>query len=407
MVVWAAFAVLYSIRRQFQYPVKEMLGVMELVAAGELESRVPDTSDDEIGRLGSRLNEMLDSLTELVQTREERDALQERIQHLLAEVSTVAEGDLTIQAEVTADVTGALADAFNFMTDELRKIVSSIDVTTGQVTDSAGQVLVASQDLAHMSQAQATRVQEVSQAVEQMARAINEVSENATRSAQVAGEALANAGRGGQAVTQVVDAMGRIRGNTHQTAQKIKRLGETSQRVGEIVQLIEDLADQTNLLALNAAIQAASAGEHGRGFAVVADEVRRLAERSAEASKQIDGLIHATQSDTAAAVVAMEESTQQVVAGSRLVDEAGQSLGSIQDVVEDLARPITAISQTAQEHARTAAMVASSMTEVSSVTQQTTENTQQTAERVSYLAHLADQLRSSVSAFRLPSSASV
>jgi methyl-accepting chemotaxis protein len=407
MVVWAAFAVLYSIRRQFQYPVKEMLGVMELVAAGELESRVPDTSDDEIGRLGSRLNEMLDSLTELVQTREERDALQERIQHLLAEVSTVAEGDLTIQAEVTADVTGALADAFNFMTDELRKIVSSIDVTTGQVTDSAGQVLVASQDLAHMSQAQATRVQEVSQAVEQMARAINEVSENATRSAQVAGEALANAGRGGQAVTQVVDAMGRIRGNTHQTAQKIKRLGETSQRVGEIVQLIEDLADQTNLLALNAAIQAASAGEHGRGFAVVADEVRRLAERSAEATKQIDGLIHAIQSDTAAAVVAMEESTQQVVAGSRLVDEAGQSLGSIQDVVEDLARLITAISQTAQEHARTAAMVASSMTEVSSVTQQTTENTQQTAERVSYLAHLADQLRSSVSAFRLPSSASV
>jgi methyl-accepting chemotaxis protein len=374
-----------------------------LVGAGELEARMPVVGQDELARLSARLNEMLDSLTELVQTREERDALQERIQQLLTEVSTVADGDLTIQAEVTSDVTGALADAFNFMTDELRKIVASIDATTGQVTDNAGQVLVASQELASKSQAQARRIQEVSSAVEQMASAIQEVSQNAARSAGVARDALDNAGRGGQAVSQMVDAMGRIRTNTHETAQKIKRLGETSQRVGEIVQLIEDLADQTNLLALNAAIQAASAGEHGRGFAVVADEVRRLAERSADATKQIDSLIHAIQSDTSAAVAAMEESTQQVVAGSRMADEAGHSLESIQRVVADLAALIAGISETAQQHAHASAVVAASMSEVSTVTRQTTEGTQQTAERVSYLARLSEQLRASVSAFRLPS----
>jgi methyl-accepting chemotaxis protein len=404
IVAWVAAAVAYAIRRQFQDPVKQMLGVMELIRAGELDARAPLEGSDELARLAAHLNEMLDSLTELVQTREERDALQRRIQQLLSEVSTIAEGDLTIQAEVTADLTGALADAFNFMTDELRKIVANIDSTTGQVTASASQVLSASQELAARSESQAQRIREVSAAVEQMAQAINEVSANASRSAEVAGIALQNAGRGGEAVSQVVEAMGRIRANTYETAQKIKRLGESSQRVGEIVQLIEDLADQTNLLALNAAIQAASAGEHGRGFAVVADEVRRLAERSAEATKQIDSLIHAIQSDTAAAVAAMEESTQQVIVGSRVADEAGRSLEAIQVVVADLDRLINAISESAREHAQTSSLVAASMTEVSSVTEQTTRGTQHTAERVSYLARLAEQLRASVAAFRLPPS---
>ena len=208
IVAWVAAGVSYTVRRQFQDPAKQMLGVMELVRDGEIDARVPVEGDDELGRLGTHLNETLDSLTDLVQTREDRDAMQDRIQQLLTEVSNVADGDLTVQAEVTSDVTGALADAFNFMTDELRKIVASIGTTTGKVTDSAGQVLVASREMAGASRLQATRIEQVSGAVEDMASAIREVSQHASQSADVARDALRNAERGGLAVTQVVELDG-------------------------------------------------------------------------------------------------------------------------------------------------------------------------------------------------------
>jgi methyl-accepting chemotaxis protein len=225
---------------------------------------------------------------------------------------------------------------------------------------------------------------------------------NALAAAQTAQEALRNARAGQHAVVQTIDGMVHIRENVQETAKRIKRLGERSQEVGEIVRLIEDIADQTNLLALNAAIQSAMAGEHGRGFAVVADEIRLLAERSAEATKKIATIVKSIQGDTYEAVVAMEESTQEVVNGSRLADEAGQALQSIYSAVERQAQAIDGIARAAQERAQTSEAVAGAMSRISDITRQTNAATQDAASSVSYLAELAEQLRASVATFRLP-----
>lgn len=380
---------------------EELRRVAAAIRFGDFSARARVTGRDELGQVAASLNQMLDEITALIQTREERDRIQQQIITLLSEVSTVAEGDLTIEAQVSEGALGSVADAFNYMVGELRRIIANVNETTLKVAGSTDEILAASNLLVRNAGLQAERIAETRRAVDALSASISQVSEHARVSAQVAAEARQNAYQGLQAVRATIGGMQRIRAQVQQTAKQIKRLGESSQEIGQIVQLIEEMADQTNLLALNAAIQAAMAGEHGRGFAVVAEEVRRLAERAAAATKQITLLVKSIQAETTQAVIAMENNTQEVVEGSRLTDAAGQSLEAIDAVVSRLAELSESIWQAAEQQAEVSRGIARAMAEISEITETTTAGSQQTAESVGYLARLAEQLRLSVAAFKL------
>ena len=368
---------------------------------GDRDARATVYGNDEIGQVAGGVNSMLDALTQSAQEqRDQTDALQQQIGKLLQEVSTVAEGDLTVQAEVTADTLGSVADAFNYMIDELRNIIGQVNRTSEEVTASTLQVALVSGQVAQQAEMQSERISQATEAVDQVAMVAANVAQNAINGASIADTARQNAREGAEAMRQTVEGMLRIREEVQETSKKIKRLGESSQEIGQIVQLIQDIADQTNLLALNAAITAAMAGEHGRGFAVVADEVRRLAERARVATNQIAGLVTTIQTETAEAVVAMENGTREVVAGSQLADVAGQRLDAINDVVVDLAALIEEIAQSADEQARVSATVKATMSEISETTESATHGSRQAAESVDNLAALVDQLRASVATFR-------
>jgi twitching motility protein PilJ len=398
-----AIVLIMCISRSITGQIQEVRTVLDYINQGDYASRVMVTSRDELGLLAMSLNRMLDSTLSLVQSQGERDALQGSIMKLLEEVSGVAEGDLSVEAEVTEDMTGAIADSFNYMIHQLRKLVQNVQDSTLHVTNSANEVRVTAESLAEGSTSQAARIVESSAALDEMAVSIQQVSENAALSATVADQALANAKQGASAVQNTIEGMNRIRSQVQETAKRIKRLGERSQEVGEIVQLIGDIADRTSILALNASIQAARAGEAGRSFVVVAEEVERLAERSANATKQIAGLVNTIQSETNEAVTAMEESTREVVQGSRVADQAGQALGEIESVSNRLAELIQSISMASSQQARGSENLSNAMSEISEVTQQTANGTKQAALAISNLATLADELRDSVSTFKLPS----
>ncbi|HEX2914195.1 MAG TPA: methyl-accepting chemotaxis protein [Chloroflexia bacterium] len=401
LAVLVVFLLAFVLARTLTAPVRRITRVLGRIGMGDFTARVPSAGGDELGRLGDSLNAMFDNTLSLIQSREEKEVLQDRITHLLEEISTVAEGDLTVQAEVTADITGAIADSFNLMIEELRKIIINIQNATGQASAIFDQVVLNFQQIDKVSDQQANRVLNVSSSVGGMNRSIQQVSEAAAVSANVAQEARQNARQGGEAVTQTIAGMNRIRSNVQETSKKIKRLGESSQQIGEIVKLIDDIADQTNMLALNAAIQAAMAGEQGKGFSVVSEEVRRLAERSAAATREIAALVKSIQDDTAEAVIAMEESTREVVDGSRVADEAGKALAAIEAVVDRLATLITNISVVSRQQAISSTDIARSMAEISRLTQEASALRRQSAEAVQLAAHTSEELRVSVSAFRV------
>jgi methyl-accepting chemotaxis protein len=401
LVVMGAWYWMRSIGRD------RVLGLAELCqqwATGDRSMRAAIAGDDEYAALASAVNLILDGGRARGFGGDSQDAatLQGQIEKLLQEVSAVGDGDLRVQAEVTPDTLGVLADSFNYMIEELAKVVGRVQATTLQVTNATRRLLDRSAEVAQASEAQSAQISQTSEAVAQLANFVQLSARNAISATETAQEALRNAKAGQQAVVQTIDGMVHIRENVQETAKRIKRLGERSQEVGEIVRLIEDIADQTNLLALNAAIQSAMAGEHGRGFAVVADEIRLLAERSAEATKKIATIVKSIQGDTYEAVVAMEDSTQEVVSGSRLADEAGQSLQSIYSAVERQAQAIEGIARAASDRAQTSEAVAGAMSRIAEITRQTNTATQDAASSVSYLAELAEQLRASVAAFRLP-----
>ena len=331
------------------------------------------------------------------------DQNQAAILRLMNELQEVADGDLTVQATVSEDITGAIADSVNYTVEELRGLVSRINNTAEQVSDASAQARDTSMRLLAASEEQAREIKNTGDQVLQMADDIQAVSKRASESAEVARRSLNAAEQGQRVVQNSIAGMNEIRDQIQETSKRIKRLGESSQEIGEIIELISDITEQTNVLALNAAIQAASAGEAGRGFSVVAEEVQRLAERSGEATKQIAALIRTIQTDTQDAVAAMEKSTQGVVEGAKLSDAAGSALADIGQVSKELADLITNISVTTEQQAAQASGVSKSITKILTTTEQTSEGTRKTAGSIGQLSELALELKSSVARFKVQS----
>jgi len=396
----------YYLHRRIKDRLLELNDICRSYNSGDRSIRAHVNGDDELAQFALSLNRVLEdqggAQGGMNVGSGDAAALQAQIEKLLQEVSAVGDGDLRVQAEVTPDTLGVLADSFNYMIEELAKVVGRVQDTAIKVTSATRRILDGSADLAQASETQVEQISQTTDAVEALAVFIQNVARNAQSSAEVAQEALKHAAVGQQAVRQTIDGMMLIRENVQETSKKIKRLGERSNEISEIVRIIEDIADQTNLLALNAAIQSAMAGEHGRGFAVVADEIRQLAERSTESTKRIDTLVKSIQGDTYEAVVAMEDSTQEVVKGSQLADDAGRSLNTILSAVERQAQMIEGIARAANEQTTVSEAVAVAMGQISEITRRTNVGTQDAATSVSYLADLAEQLRASVSTFRLP-----
>lgn len=339
---------------------------------------------------------------QLAEQASQNDRNQAAILQLLDEIADLAEGDLSIHASVTENFTGAIADSINFAIDQMRGLVSNINNLSRQVAKAASETQGSAGNLAKAAENQAKEIGAASQAINEMAVSIDQVSSNAAESAAVAERAVEIANKGADVVQDTIQGMDIIRGQIQETSKRIKRLGESSQEIGDIVSLINDIADQTNILSLNAAIQASMAGDAGRGFAVVADEVQRLAERSSAATKQIAALVKTIQTDTNEAVISMEQTTSEVVGGAKRAQDAGVALEEIESVSTSLAELIQNISNAARQQAASAGHVSNTMNVIQEITAQTVNSTEQTAASIGNLASMANEMRESVQGFKLP-----
>ncbi|HCE5841481.1 TPA: type IV pili methyl-accepting chemotaxis transducer N-terminal domain-containing protein [Pseudomonas aeruginosa] len=359
--------------------------------------QVASTLAETIPQLQVEYEEVVDILLE-----NGAPADQAAILRLLDEIADLADGDLTVAATVTEDFTGAIADSINYSIDQLRELVETINQTAVQVAAAAQETQSTAMHLAEASEHQAQEIAGASAAINEMAVSIDQVSANASESSAVAERSVAIANKGNEVVHNTITGMDNIREQIQDTSKRIKRLGESSQEIGDIVSLINDIADQTNILALNAAIQASMAGDAGRGFAVVADEVQRLAERSSAATKQIEALVKTIQTDTNEAVISMEQTTSEVVRGARLAQDAGVALEEIEKVSKTLAALIQNISNAARQQASSAGHISNTMNVIQEITSQTSAGTTATARSIGNLAKMASEMRNSVSGFKLP-----
>ncbi len=389
--------------RTLRARVEAMSATCRSVAEGGLDERVPVIGDDMLAGLSASVNAVLDTFQNNPNG-QDTATLQGQIEKLLQQVSAVGDGDLRVQADVTPDTLGVLANSFNYMIEELVKVVSRVQSTTQQVTSSTRRILDRSRDLSRSAEAQRQQMMQASEQVEALAAFMLSVGRNAMISASASQETLTSSREGLAAVSATIEGMQHIRENVQETSKKIKRLGERSQEISDIVRAIEELADQTNLLALNAALQSTVGGE-GRGFTVVADEIRLLAERSGEAAKRIVAQVKSIQSETQDVIQAMEESTAEVVRGSAMADNAERALQTIYTAVENQATMIQDIATSADSHSHISEAAAAAMSQVARLSQQTNAIMQEAVTSISYLADQADQLRASVAAFKLPSQA--
>ena len=318
------------------------------------------------------------------------------------ELTEFSNGDLTVEAQVTEDFTGAIADSVNYAIESMRELVGTINRTSTQVSNASNSTRLIAEQMQNSSTEQAQKIHSIAKIISDMVRSLDRVAMSTNDSAEIARNSVNIAREGAQQVRNTINGMNNIRGNIQETRTLIKRLGESSQEIGNIVEIIKSIADQTNILALNAAIQANSAGEAGRGFAVVADEVQRLAERSSNATKRIEGLVKTIQNDTNAAVASMERSTKEVVDGANIAEEAGTALSKIEDVSTSLASLIERVSESTRKVSTMAENIASDMSQINKMAVTTTENVIKTSDSIENLSILSQELKNSVSGFKLP-----
>ena len=327
---------------------------------------------------------------------------QDAILRLMDELAEFSNGDLTVEAQVTEDFTGAIADSVNYAIESMRELVGTINRTSTQVSNASNSTRLIAEQMQNSSTEQAQKIHSIAKIIGDMVRSLDRVAMSTNDSAEIARNSVSIAREGAQQVRNTINGMNNIRGNIQETRTLIKRLGESSQEIGNIVEIIKSIADQTNILALNAAIQANSAGEAGRGFAVVADEVQRLAERSSNATKRIEGLVKTIQNDTNAAVASMERSTKEVVDGANIAEEAGTALSKIEDVSTSLASLIERVSDSTRKVSTMAENIASDMSQINQMAVTTTENVIKTSDSIENLSVLSQELKNSVSGFKLP-----
>lgn len=378
-----------------------ILEIIREIDKGNFEVRTDLRNDDELGLMANTLNGMLDNITVLIQSQEERETIQESIMKLLEDISALTDGDFTGRAEVTEDMTGAIADSFNAMADQFSDIISKVKVATESVDTTSEQVAQQTMTLAQKNMQQVKGVTGAVEAIESMAQSIREVAANAQRSAAVSRQSRVNAQEGAQAVTETTKAMAELREQINETARSIKRLGESSLEIGNIVQIIDDIADRTSILALNASIQAAMAGEAGHGFAVVADEVQRLADSSSNSTKQIEVLVKSIQNEIKEVSNRIDEGISKVVQGSKLADGAHAKLQEIEKVSNDLAELVEAITVATTDQVRASETISQTMKEVGEISRESSLSSQDTATSMNVLNRTARDLRSAVEIFNV------
>src|SRR5436305_2402026 len=399
----ATLALLFMLSNKVAKPVSELVAYSHKFANGEYSSRPHIDSDDDFGLIAENFTRSSERISRAVLNQEAQENLQKSVTEFLTVVSQIGRGDLTLRGRVTNDGLGNVVDSVNYMLDNFAKVLERVRKAAIDVSSSANEILLSSEDMASGAVQQDQEITNTSSAVEELTVSMKQVSNNAEASAEAARRALDAAEQGNRSVRDTLEGMQRIRASVQATAKKIKSLGDRSLEISEIINVINDITEQTNLLALNAAIEAARAGEAGRGFAVVADEVRKLAGHSPTATKDIAALIKAIQAETSEAMVVMEAGTKEVEVGARLADQAGRALEAISVVVRQSAELVQQISLASKQQVRGTEGVANAMQIISNITRQTSQGARQTARTVENMVHMSEQLNEALSQFRISS----